>query len=101
MMVALSEGGAIGIAGVVIVALIGYLGTRGTDSSKMAGEYSRMIMEDNQDLRTRIEALEEENRKLSRHVDRCDADNDQLRQRVSSLEAVLRRGGGDPLEYLD
>ncbi len=98
----------VAVAVTALAAVLGWLATRGSDSTKMASDYMREISEDNRDLRRRVDALELENRDLKLHVDRCDADNAQLKHtadalqvRVQQLESVLRRLLGEDADALD
>ena len=101
MFAATLDAGLLAAAATIIVAMIGWMVTRQTDSSKMQGDYMREINQDNHDMRDRIDALETKNRELDAHVTRCDADNEMLRQRVAALEAVLRRLLGNDIDGLD
>lgn len=104
----MSDIGIIAIAATIIVAMIGWLGTRGTTSTELAGSYMREISSDNADLRLRVEAIELENVELKKYIKERDEDAARshtetavLRARVASLEAVLKRLLGDDVEALD
>jgi len=121
-LLALSDAGLVAIILPLAAALLGWIGTRTSDNSKLADSFigrlqadNKWLREDQEVWRKRLDDLEDENLDLRKHVDQCDQDNaairrenalirqeaEQLRHRVASLEAVLRRLLGEDAEGLD
>jgi uncharacterized protein (DUF3084 family) len=100
-------GGILAVAGVIIAAGIGWLGTRNNTNATFAADLIHELREDNKDLRARMDAQElemeqraaehaaekaryrEEVDLLRQHVDKCDADYTEAKQRITQLEKII------------